>query len=283
MAEGGVMSLPFRWYVLPPAEEADDWRRALLQQASAQGVPVVEVLAGTETVPHGSVGLAQDLDVARLAGAQPADTVVLLGSPFVGLEGCEDGQRPFRILDVTRKIAAAHSFEGQRVRLGLDRLPEPFANTPTPERSERPLSPLEDTFRNALRFLDQGRAQWSPAVFHYAGWKTVSDSVGVVDITGRPRLVVFGPYIFLTPGVWRATIRLGFDQDAAPKRYEIHWGSGDSYAAHEFSPGRAGLFEIALEHEWPRHEASEARLFLHEGAFHGQVHFHGATIERISD
>lgn len=268
-----------RWFVLPPSREADPWRSALLAHAAAKGVLVTEVVAGDEVVPADHIVLTSDLDIARLAGATTSTSAALRLPPFVDLSDCSGDDLPFRVLDLTRKIAAAHSFEGLQVEPG-ERLPAPFADLPMVEIATWRPSSLEEDFEGALAFLTQKSTWWPPTIFRYSSGPDTSGEPGVVDITGRPRLIVYGPYIFLTPGVWRSTVRLAFDEDAASKRYQLQWGGSESYAAHEFSPGRSGVFEISLDHEWTTHAATEIRLVLLEGALHGIVTFHGATVER---
>ncbi|WP_336979700.1 hypothetical protein [Brevundimonas nasdae] len=270
-----------RWFVLPPTQNFETWRSVLRSHAQAQGLSVVEVVAGNEQITLDDIVLTADLDFARLVGASAANTTVLDLPPFVDLTDCAPADIPFRVLDATRKIAAAHDFEGRFTSVDAS-LPVPFADLPALEAGSRSPSALEIHLQNALAFLNQGSAEWSPEIFSYAKGVGGPDEAGVLDITGRPRLAIHGPYIFLTRGVWRVTVRLSFDADAAQKPYQIQWGGSESYAEHDFSPGRSGIYEITLEHEWPTHAATEVRLLLLQGAFHGQITLHGAVVQRVS-
>lgn len=269
-----------RFFVLPPSQNLQEWLSALRSSAEGQGLSVVEVLTGNEQIAPEDIVITSDLDFARLAGANEANSTVLRLQPFVGLEDCELADIPFRVLDVTRRIAAAYDFKGRSIPSGGN-FPSPFAGLSAPATSLRTPSVLEEGFQNALAFLEQGSAEWSPAIFSYSKSGGGSENVGVVDITGRPRLVVYGPYIFLTRGVWRITVRLAFDVDAAQKPYQIQWGSSESYAEYDFVPNRSGIFEISMEHDWPSHAASEVRVMLLEGAFHGSLTLLGVNIERV--
>jgi hypothetical protein len=42
-----------------------------------------------------------------------------------------------------------------------------------------------------------------------------------IDITGRPRFLVYGPYMTLPPGPWSANVTLGFSKEAAEMTYTI--------------------------------------------------------------
>lgn len=269
-----------RWFVLPPTQDLEAWRLAMRHHAEAQGLSVVEVVTGNEQVTAGDIVLSSDLDFARLTGASSENTTVLDLSPFIDLSDCREEDQPHRILDLTRKIAAARDFEG-KVSSPDAALPPPFSALGSVAAKERALTALESQFLDALAIVQRDSAEWAPEIFRYGAGAAGSARPGVLDITGRPRLVVYGPYIFLTKGVWRATVRLGFDMDASLKQYQIQWGDSVAYASHRFSPGRSGIFEITLEQEWLTHAASEVRLLLEEGAFHGQLTWLGATVSRV--
>lgn len=269
-----------RWFVLPPTQDLEAWRLAMRHHAEAQGLSVVEVVTGNELVTAGDIVLSSDLDLARLAGASSENTTVLDLSPFVDLSDCREEDHPFRILDLTRKIAAARDFEGEVSSPDMT-LPPPFSALRRVAGNGRTPTALEAHFLDALAIVRHDSAEWAPEVFRYGAGPAGSARPGVLDITGRPRLVVYGPYIFLTRGVWRVTVRLGFDVDSALKQYQIQWGDSEAYASHHFSPGRSGIFEITLEQEWLTHAASEVRLLLEDGAFHGQLTWLGATVSRV--
>lgn len=275
-----MSDIDLRWLVLPPGQGAELWRSAMLAHAQSKGAPIVEVVSGNEVVPADHIALSSDLDIARMAGATDSNTTVLRLQPSIDLSGCGLADIPFRALDVTRKIAAAYSFEGLFLEPG-ERLPPPFDDMPPVETGATTASPLESDYNEALAVLRQGSGSWPATIFRYASGPDLSDQPGLVDITGRPRFLINGPYIFLTPGVWRAIVRLGFDNDAGQKRYELQWGGSESYVDHQFLPGQSGVFEIALDHEWTAHAATEVRLVLLEGAFHGQVALDSVTIERV--
>lgn len=275
-----MSEINIRWFVLPPSHELDLWRSAMLAHAANKGVPLVEVVSGNEIVPADHIALSSDLDIARMAGATDSNTLVLRLRPSIDLSDCSPADLPFRALDITRKIAAVYSFGGRSAEAG-ESLPPPFNDLPAVATREATTSPLEQDFNEALAVLRQGSGSWPPTIFRYASGTGSSDQAGRVDITGRPRFLINGPYIFLTPGVWRSTVKLAFDDDAGRKRYELQWGGSDSYVAHQFSPGRSGVFEIALDQEWTIHAATEVRLVLLEGAFHGYVTLDNVTIERL--
>lgn len=135
---------------------------------------------------------------------------------------------------------------------------------------------------NAMAPLDRD-AMWSPEVFHYdANAIRTSAAPGELDITGRARILVYGPYLVLSPGVWRAAIRFLVNDNAGPKAFRMDWGTPTEFTSAPMLPGRSGIFEMSIDHVWHLPAPAEIRILLMEGAFDGQLHFFGATVTRVT-
>ncbi|MNS24687.1 hypothetical protein D3C72_565410 [compost metagenome] len=102
-----------------------------------------------------------------------------------------------------------------------------------------------------------------------------------MDVAGRARALVWGPYEPMTPGVWRATARFLVDRWACRHTYRMEWGESASYAAHEFIPGREGVFEVSAEHAWPTDANAELRIILAESSLGGVFEFLGVSVCKI--
>ncbi|MGV3580235.1 hypothetical protein [Brevundimonas sp.] len=125
--------------------------------------------------------------------------------------------------------------------------------------------------------------EWSERLFTYCP-KASRDmgTSGVLDTTGRPRMLVHGPYLSLPPGLWRATMRFGVDRDAARHRYRLDWGTRTETISEHVIPGAPGMYELTLDFEWVASDAAEVRLILMEGSFMGSALFQGMTLRRIT-
>ena len=134
----------------------------------------------------------------------------------------------------------------------------------------------------ALAPLDRD-AVWTPDVFHYdANAIKASAEPGELDITGRARILVYGPYLVLSPGIWRAAIRFLVNENAGSKAFRMDWGTPTEFTSAPMLPGRSGIFEMSIEHEWHLPAPAEMRILIMEGAFDGQLHFFGATVTRVT-
>jgi hypothetical protein len=68
-----------------------------------------------------------------------------------------------------------------------------------------------------------------------------------VDITGRARHLVFGPYLALPAGDWTATVALGFSETAAEMSYVVDVCAGASLAQLRVEPHGRRFVEVTLD------------------------------------
>lgn len=124
--------------------------------------------------------------------------------------------------------------------------------------------------------------EWADSLFTYC--PKAADAVlatGVLDITGRPRMLVHGPYLAMPKGRWRGSMRFGVDKDAARHEYRLDWGIRTATISEHATPGQPGLYELTLEFDWTEVDVAEIRVILMEGAFTGSMVFQGMTVSRV--
>jgi hypothetical protein len=106
----------------------------------------------------------------------------------------------------------------------------------------------------ALHFsdgTDLGTITWERDLF-YMGKdppeQPLSSASQPIDITGRPRALVFGPYINLPPGPWTATVTLGFSREAAEMSYivDIMADVARQLTHVRVEPGNERILEVSL-------------------------------------
>jgi hypothetical protein len=125
---------------------------------------------------------------------------------------------------------------------------------------------------------------WSERIFQYderaaRDW----EAAGKLDITGRPRILVYGPYLALPAGVWKARVRFAVDEQASKREFRIDWGAPADFKSTSVSPKEPGVYEVEMEHSWPDSAMAEIRLLVMEGAFDGRLDFLGATVSYVSE
>jgi hypothetical protein len=67
-----------------------------------------------------------------------------------------------------------------------------------------------------------------------------------VDITGRIRFLVYGPFINLPPGSWSASVIMGFSPEAAGMTYIVEVFAGSQLTHARVEPGNERIFEANL-------------------------------------
>lgn len=275
------------WIVVSPSLAAPAWCAKFHEQAESANISVWDDHAlHASTLEHGIV-LTDDLTLAVSLGVQRDHLTVVALQPFIDLEGCAtDAEVNARVEVVSRRIAAAYAVSdrivdapGHSVRVeGL----AAFEAAEVRRLPHRVVTQREAALQKALCIFTQNECAWSQALFTYDQRNGLSGpQTGRLDVTGRPRFLVTGPYINMPAGTWQAKITLSFDHDVSNRRFRIDWGGIEAYASYEFCPGRSGKFDITLEHFWTEPGPAELRILVLEGVFHGDVIFGGAVVSRV--
>lgn len=278
------------WLVIPPCSDREAWVAAITSQAEHAGFTVIHSSAGVEPAVSGrTLTLSQDAREASKAGIQGKDVAVILSSSGPLLPGLDRDDQPAPRHAAVRNASAliqrgydffpgrvfnAKEFIGSAIELfpGL-RLHGPKSVSASARNS---------ALQQAFSIYAAGQAFWSSEIFDInAKDVRYNNGQAALDLTGRPRILIFGPYIVMPRGRWRAVVRLGFSAPTAKYQYRADWGAQETYSSYHFRPGRDGMFELEIDYEWNEPSASEFRLLLLEGAFDGEVTFFGADIARI--
>jgi hypothetical protein len=131
---------------------------------------------------------------------------------------------------------------------------------------------------------------WARELFLADGHRPAAHAV---DITGRSRALIHGPYISLSPGKWLAEMVLGFTQEAADMNFvvdvkttEVDVNTGGAVmGSTSIRPAQQGVFSVALsfmvveENDYP----IEFRVINERAAFDGRVMLSHVTLTRQHD
>ena len=105
----------------------------------------------------------------------------------------------------------------------------------------------------------------------------------IIDVTGRARDLVFGPYRLLSAGVWRARVAVTVCPDAARRQLEVEFGVYPDFTRVSLPYATPGRHEIELIHTFAADGHAEVRVILARAAFHGELAFDDVTVERLGD
>jgi len=215
-------------------------------------------------------------DIDRLIAAMSAQNILTQGAIRVSAEMAEASTRlcDFRKVHDTTPGGPITLWPG-------------FEVSSPPAGSETILTNLESAWSLAMRaYLGPAEAtgihtRWEPQVFHYDSLRAEHRThPWEFDLTGTARNLVYGPYLSLTPGRWRSLVRFAVDDYGASFRYRVEWGTRTDFVQEVFVPGRSGIFEIALEYDFPETTQAELRVILTEGSLGGSFEFLGMELDK---
>lgn len=117
---------------------------------------------------------------------------------------------------------------------------------------------------------------WQPELFYVGGGppdQLAPPVNGPIDITGRARFLVIGPYINLPPGSWSANVVLGFSAETAGMTFVIEVGAGTVLAHTRVTPSAEQIIEANLHFtiDGSASSATEIRIFTERAAFEGRL------------
>lgn len=288
-----------RCVLIGAVRQAGRWASALQAAATANNVEMV-VLDGRPPRRHAGdenrVFVA--LDKTHLAPTATASRVAVLDGvdKFSGLGLVAEEDARVHVIEVTRFAVEALDWANNGTIITSD-----IADFSRKNRAEMlvmgvPVYPPdlveghEDQLdRQAAESLSYLRAassedfcRWGPPVFVYdQAAISLDDRAAVLDMTGPPRPLVRGPYLWGPRGRRRITARFSLDENASRHELQFRWGPPLSPTLHYATPERAGVYEIVLEADWPEIDGMEFTIALVHGCVDGTIEFLGAKLDEL--
>jgi hypothetical protein len=124
---------------------------------------------------------------------------------------------------------------------------------------------------------------WEPELFFVDDGSTAptpAATARLVDITGRPRFVVYGPYISLPPGAWSANVVLGFSAETAGMSFMIEVFAGRQLSHTRIEPAAEQVMETSLSFviDQAIDQPVQIRIVNERAAFDGRLALGYVTI-----
>ncbi|MBJ7485253.1 hypothetical protein [Brevundimonas sp.] len=283
------------WIVLTPSVDDRAWRMEISRAAAEAGTVMVDAADETNSPPD-AVRVTNDAHIALAAGAtriialipEPATAPEAIGD-LTGMATPDRERHASMLLSRAAALASRYSVVSAK-----DLAARPTALTvlgalrlvPPPSKVEVSRQPSITAAFDAYAVIGPGSDQptvWAQDLFTY-DQRSMQDApgpAGVLDTTGRPRMMVSGPYLYLPPGNWRACLRFGVDAAAAKHQFRLDWGTRTACVSEYVVPGAPGRYELELDFIWSEVDVAEIRIILMEGSFSGTVLFEGITVRQI--
>lgn len=285
MASGGMTQdlASYDWIVLPHVRERELWVAGIEEAVQAAGRTVHDWDASQDlTGSKNALVMTASTDVAMAHQPDVDRIAAIAGELDVAVpSGLSDIERHLAVQAATDSFAQLSALPPARV-LGRDNFAKGTAAIAPGLCVAMPaFASAPSRLANALAVFTQKRAIWSSDILSWNVQRSTGDEGVTFDLTGRPRILVFGPYIVMPKGRWRAVFQLAFDDYAARYLFRADWGGVESYKSQEFRPVKPGVFELEMTHDWAQRGACEFRLLVLEGVFHGQVTVSDIRVSKI--
>jgi hypothetical protein len=124
---------------------------------------------------------------------------------------------------------------------------------------------------------------WEPELF-FLGETGAERAAGTVDITGRARCLLHGPYVTVPPGAWSLTLRLRLSREAADHEFQVEVVADSQLASGTLRREGEGPVEahLAFEVDGLADHPLSIRLSTQRAAFDGAVTLINATLVRAA-
>lgn len=272
-----------------PSLREGPWRQAITAAAQAKGLSV-----GVWGGEPADVVLVDHLEPDQLDGLTPSEWVVLGDAPEAGLTAYGDAYQEFppaahAWMAASKRLAMAATLVERgapvlgmpAMALGLPRLGLVSQTiTGIPEDNAGPTAPVLAMYQR-LPPLMGARAVWSADRFNYPLRDDPLGGTPRMDLTGRARTLMFGPYVWLPPGAWRATLKIMVDPEGGEVPLWFDWGCGEDVATVREMIDQAGFYSLTLDQVWTRPGAAQLRIVLSQAVFQGRMEVLDCQIERI--
>lgn len=124
---------------------------------------------------------------------------------------------------------------------------------------------------------------WERELFFFG--ETGAERVaGTIDITGRARCLLHGPYVTVPPGAWSLALRLQLSREAADHEFRVEVFSDSQLASGTVRPEAEGRVDahLAFEVDGLADHPLSIRLSTQRAAFDGAVTLINATLVRAA-
>lgn len=268
----------------------------LQSEIVGSGHPFVITLADPRTVVHRLLGAGGELaGAARLVASGCAGLRALTTAPnalvLAGSPGADPVATAKLIADHLGLRISAHEISsavGELAEGGIT--PGGNGGAPLPDATdERTRAVVDGAVLPYIAHLDDGAdlepLVWERELFYLSEDPPAAVPVNAtrpVDLTGRPRALIYGPRIVLPPGNWRANVVLAFSPETAGMSFLVEICAGLVLNQTRVTVGSERV--IVAELRFAVAAATDETLELHvqseRAAFDGQIGLGHVTLTR---
>jgi hypothetical protein len=114
-------------------------------------------------------------------------------------------------------------------------------------------------------------APWPSSIFSYTVGQQPEGGQPEIDLSGRGRIVVHGPYLPLPAGEWAVEINTEVDPETGTAYLRFEWGFDLDVAAVYYETKQAGLYQIKMQHALGQGSKAQIRVWAQRPTFDGRI------------
>lgn len=281
---------------LPSRHEAE-WRVALREAARVAGWDYRDLwgLGDLPIDPERST-VVVTMEETTLGEMLPTDWVVLAAAPQ---EVLARSKAQYALDDraalghAASRLTAASTLVAKGARLhqaseAVLEIPGLGLITRQPGQASADMPTVPDDAVSTLQIFrhlppaDGSSAVWPSSIFLRFDDEAPGAAARSIDLTGRGRILIHGPYLALPAGRWRVTFEFEYDCPVGSAPFRFEWGEVADVVLHDaraFTPGR---YSITLEKDWAEPGRAEVRIWLYHALFQGEFRLVHCVVEKVS-
>lgn len=280
-----------------PSRHEGDWRAALRGLAARAQWDYRDYWGmDDQPIDRQRPTLVVTMDESTLGDVVPTDWVVLTAPPE---EVVAVSQDRFNLEEIAALEHAASRLTAASSLIGRGALQYRSADTaidiPGLGPVERPGSPapavklpvVSDDLRSTLQIFNTlpppvgASALWPASIFRRFDDETRGAAASEIDLTGRGRILIHGPYLAIPAGRWKVTFDFEFETPVGSAPFRFEWGQIADVVVHDARAAMSGRYSISLEHDWAEAGRAEVRIWLYHAVFQGSFRLLGCTVARV--
>jgi hypothetical protein len=281
--------------LMMPSPFEIDWRQAVVKAVKDRGGLFARSRAEYRTAAHDAdaIVLVRKTKEAEALAAD-VDQWILLDAPIdqiVGTVTLKDDAYPLQVYRLVAERLGCASWIMDHGGIRLDGLAAEldfpglgrFSRSGNGGSLGPALDPGPLAVYRSVPPVTGATAEWPMDLFVFEDAERRDMAPPAIDLTGRGRVVVFGPRLDLPPGHWRVTGRFSLDVEDSDVYLKFQWGVGEDLETMDIMLQRSGAYEVSLEKSWATQGPAELRVWASNAHFLGKMEFYGATVALVGE
>lgn len=280
-----------------PSRQEGEWRSALQQAAALVDWEYLDYWGvGDKPIDPTRPTLVVTLDETFLGDAIPTEWIVLTAAPEEVLARCKvqynlDDTATLRHAASRLTAASFMAESGARCYPASTKTIEVEglgSISRVPAGALEAMPAVRDDAVSALQIFNQlpprvgASAFWPASIFLRFDNETPGAAADTIDLTGRGRILIHGPYLSIPAGRWRVTFDFEFETTLGSAPFQFEWGEVADIVVHDARASESGRYSISLERDWMAAGRAEVRIWLVHAVFQGSFRLIGCTVERVA-